>query len=79
MKITMWDEKNNTLYIASSVILPNTKGMTLKQHRDEYHKAFEMSYKERIIQFANEEQQKIIYEEMGKHEGCKISEFSTMF
>ena len=75
MKYTFFDTKNNILYINSNQLLPCTKGMSFKEYHKAYDKAFTMSYKERINQFACNEAKEEIKKELKAHKDCKISEY----
>ena len=66
MKITIYNEKENTLYILTSAIKPN--GLSLKQGVEYMKKP----YFERIEASPYKEQ---ILAELEKHPNCKISEF----
>lgn len=76
MKITIWSEKDNTLYILTEAIMPDTSKMSWKEHCKAYDEAFAMTYEERIDKFANRENKRKILEEAKKHKGCKFSEFT---
>lgn len=78
MRITFYSEKDNTLYINSDIILPDTKKLPFKEHLKLTKQAFAKSYEERIEQYATKEQQEHIHEQLKAHEGCKISEFCDM-
>lgn len=74
-RYTYFSEKQNCLFIHSNQLLPNTSGLSWKEHSRAYKQAFAMSYEERLKKFANEECQKEVKEELKKHKGCSISEF----
>lgn len=66
MKVCYFDERDNTLYINTKVILPS--GLTSRQIGEYMRK----SYEERINESSNKE---FILSEMDKHPGCNLSEF----
>lgn len=73
-KITMYDDKRNTLYIATDVIMPKV------YNREEYKKAFAMSYAERIKKYCTDKDaKKEIEQELKNHKGCNISEFTAAY
>ena len=70
MRHTMFDEKSNTLFIETDVIMPKS------QKEYTYKEAFKMSYMERIDAFCTDPTIKEeINAELIKHPNCKISEF----
>lgn len=74
-KYTMYSKKENVLYILSDVILPNTKGMALKERIKANNDAFRMSYEKRLEVFCPENIRKEIQVEINNHPGCVLSEF----
>lgn len=78
-KYTMFDEKKNTLYINSDLLLPNTTGMDFKTRHKEYDKAFKMDYMTRLEKFCPENVKPIVKAEIEKHKGCKFSEYCSAF
>ena len=77
MKYTKWSEKDNTLYIYSDHLLPDTTGMSWKEHSRAYKEAFAMSYQDRLEKFCkNPEVKKEIKAEIEAHKDCKLSEFT---
>lgn len=79
MRFTKYDEKTNTLYINSMAIMPNTRGLSFKEHHAAMKKAFSMSYTERIDAYAGNDAKIEILSELEKHAGCKISEYVNAF
>lgn len=80
-EITMYNEKENTLYILSDVILPEKpKGQLsreqLKKVMEERREYFKKSYEERIALSSYREE---IMKEIEKHPNCKISEYCNAF
>lgn len=73
-----FDKKSNTLYINSDIILPNTKGMSFREHCKAFDEAFKLSYEERIEKFATKEQKEKIRKALEEHKGCNISEYSNV-
>jgi hypothetical protein len=69
-KYTRFNEKRNTLYILSSVIMP-PRGSDSHEIRE----AFRMTYEERLNKYCPAQIKEQILEEIRKHKGCKISEF----
>ena len=78
MRYTFFDTKRNTLYINSNLMLPNTKGMSFKEHCKEYDKAFALPYPERLEKFCPDTIRPLVEEEIANHPGCKISEFDDL-
>lgn len=78
MRYTFFDTKRNTLYINTDVILPNTKGMSFKEHAKKYKEAFAKSYEERLQDYCPQNIRVLVQTELDKHPGCKISEFSDL-
>lgn len=76
VKYTYFDKKENLLCINSKQLLPDTTGMSLKTHCKAYNEAFKLSYEERLEKFACEECRKEVVEELKKHKGCKVTEFT---
>lgn len=77
MKYTRFSEKHNTLYINTKQLLPNTSGLSWKEHCKANDEAFKMSLDERIEKYACEEAKQEIQSELEKHKGCKISEYAN--
>ena len=77
-KWAYYDAKQDAVFINGDAILPNTSGMSWKQHCAAYDEAFAMSYEERIEKFANPIQKEDILQILSEHEGCKISEFTNV-
>lgn len=75
MRLTLWSEKENTLYINTNAIMPDTSRMNFREHCKAYDEAFAMTYIERIYKFAKGDNKRMILEEVEKHKGCKFSEF----
>lgn len=75
IEYTMYSEKENTLYINSDVILPDTKGMPFREHCKAYDNAFKMSYEKRLEAFCPENIRKEIQAKIDSHPGCILSEF----
>ena len=73
MKNTIWGEKENTLYIRTAIIMPKNCS------REEYNKAFDLSYPERIKRYCQEDVRAEIENEIKNHPGCKISEFTYAY
>lgn len=74
-KYTMYSKKENTLYIKSTVILPNCAGMPLAERRKANRAAFDMTYEQRLEAFCPEPIRKEIQAEIDRHPGCVISEY----
>ena len=70
-----YDPNRNVLYINSEAILPDTTGMSWKEHSKAIKGAFKMSYQERIEAFANEEQKKAILEAIATYPEATLSEY----
>ncbi len=71
----MYDEKTNTLYINSDIIMCDTEGMTFKERSKAMMAHFKLSMEERI----NLSKYKLqILDEIAKHPGCKLSEFTNL-
>lgn len=71
----MYDEKTNTLYINSDIIMCDTKGMTFKERYKAMMAHFKLSMEERINLSKYKFQ---ILDEIAKHKDCKLSEFSNL-
>lgn len=74
-RYTMYSSKDNTVYINSDVILPDTKGMSFREHCKAYKDAFKMSYEKRLETFCSKNIREEIQAEIDSHPGCLISEF----
>ena len=74
-RYTMYSRKDNTVYINSDVILPDTKGMSFREHCKAYDEAFKMDYRKRLQEFCPDNIRKEIEADLDSHPGCKISEF----
>ena len=72
-----FDEKHNTFYIRTELILPNMKGISFQERRKIMKEAFNLSYEERLKKFCKEDTRKEIEKEISKYPGCKISEFTV--
>lgn len=66
-----YDEKTNTFYINTKLIMPETKKF------NEIKNVFKMSYIERINKFCPVKNE--IMEQIKKYENCKISEFTNIY
>ena len=75
MGYTMFSEKHNTLYILSGQLLPNTKGMSFRDHCKAYDEAFKLDRLKRLELYGNEACKKEVEEQLKLHKGCDISEF----
>lgn len=75
MGYTNFSTKDNTLYILSDQLLPNTKGMSFRDHCKAYDEAFKLDMLKRLELYGNEACKKEVAEQLKLHEGCKISEF----
>lgn len=75
-KQAYYNEKNDTFYINSDLMLPNTIGMSFKEHKKAFMDAFKLSYEDRLKKFCPAETRKLIQQELKKHKGCEVSEFS---
>lgn len=70
-----YDEKTNTLYINTDIIMCDTKGMTFRERCKAMTAHFKLSMEERI----NLSKYKFeILDEIAKHKDCKLSEFSNL-
>lgn len=65
-----YSEKNDTLYINTDILVPE------KANREAYAKAFQMTIRERLEEYAPENVRQAIKEEIAVHKGCNISEFT---
>ena len=77
-KWAYYSEKDNTVYINGSAILPDTRKLSFREHCKQYDKAFAMSYEDRINKFATDTQKAEILEIIGAHPGCNISEYTNV-
>lgn len=75
MKITEFDEKRNTLYILTDVIMCDTKGLSMKEKSKAIQDYFNLSYEERINRSQYKDE---ILKEIKKHPNCQISEYSYL-
>lgn len=75
MRNYFFSERDNTFYINSDLIFPNTKGLPFKEHCKKYDEAFKMTYDERLKKFCPKEIRNEIKKEMKKYPNCKVSEF----
>lgn len=71
-------KKRNELCINSKQLLPDTTGMSFKAHCKAYDEAFKLSYKERLEKFACKECKDEVAEELKKHKGCMVTEFTDI-
>ena len=74
-----YSSKDNTVYILSRCMLPDTNGLSWKEHCAAYEKAFAMPYPERIRKYAPEWIAKEIESFIAEHDGAKISEYTVGF
>lgn len=74
---TTFDEKRNTLYIATDEMLPDTKGMSVQDRRKAYDAAYAMDYAKRLELYGCEACKKEVAEQMEAHKGCKLNEFTV--
>lgn len=72
MNVTIFNEKENTLYILTDAIMCDTKGMTKQEARKARNEHFKLSYEWRIELSKYKEQ---IKAEIAKHPNCEISEY----
>lgn len=70
-----YSQRDNTVYILSRLIEPSTVGKSPREITKIMDAVFRMSYPDRIEKYASEDAKKLIYAEIEKHPGCKISEF----
>lgn len=73
-----YSEKENTFYIRTELILPNTKGLPFKETFKKNSEAFKMTYEERLKSFCPKEIRNEIKKELKKYPGCNISEFTDI-
>lgn len=78
MRIYYFNEKENTIYINTNVLLGNMNGMTLKDKRKYIGENFKLTYEERIQRVKDAKFKEAILKALSEHIGCEISEFSEM-
>lgn len=74
-KYTWYDSKNDILYIEAHQLMPNTRGMSFREHCKALDAAFAMPYEDRIEAYASALAKEVIYDQLRKHKGCRISEY----
>ena len=75
-RYAIFDNKRNTLYINSNLMLPKQKGGWSREWSTAVKEAFKLSYKERLEKYCPEDIREQIRQEIKAHKGCKISEFT---
>lgn len=78
MRYTFFNTKTNTLYINTKLMIPNTKGMSFRDHCKRFDETFALSYSERLKKFCPKDIRVQIQKELDKHPGCKIGEFDDI-
>ena len=77
-KYAWYDEKKNVVYINSKCLLPDTSGMTFRDHCRACDKAYKLSILERLELYSTPGQKEDITKFLADHEGCQLSEYSTI-
>ena len=72
-QIAYYEPKDKAVYILTDAITPKAVS------RQEFSKAFDKSYEERIELYATESNKATIRAFLAKHAGAKISEFTPMY
>ena len=75
-RYAIFDNKRNTLYINSDLMLPKKKGGWTKEWSKEVSEAFKLTYQERLEKYCPEDIREQVQKEIKAHKGCKISEFT---
>lgn len=77
-KITRWNASNNTLYVSTEAIMPDTSGMTFRKRCEVRNRAFELPVLERAKRYAKDSDMREIMDQLNKHKGCKVSEYMSL-
>ena len=72
MEYTWFCEKENTLMIHSDQLLPNTRGMSLRDLCKAYDEAFKLDRLKRLELYGCEACKKEVAEQLKLHKGCSI-------
>ena len=74
-RYTFFSTKDNTLFIRTDEMLPDTTGMSWRDHCKAIDDAFKLSYDKRLELYGCEACKKEVAEQLKLHKGCKVSEF----
>lgn len=77
-RITRWNASNNTLYVSTDAIMPDTSGMSFKEHCTVRDQAFKLPVLERAKRYAKDSDMREIMDQLNKHKGCKVSEYMNL-